>query len=217
MATAPSSRDATLGRPVGGGRSAEENREHILDAAERCFARIGIDDTTVADIADEAGLSRSLVYRHFQSRDEMVLASVERAGNRLMAAAASAFERSETLAELVTGLLVEVVWRARNDPLLAASFGGTNWNRAASLLTDSERLLGSPGEFETAFRTQRPGFVEELREGLEFADALEFVRTFGMVLVHAPTRIAGSRARIRRYVETFLLPALVADPPAPTL
>lgn len=213
MATANAERRRVLGRPVGGGRGAEENREHILDAAQRCFARRGIDATTVSDIAEEAGLSRSLVYRHFANRDEIVLAAVERAAQRLMATAVKAYERSETLADLVTDTLVEMTWLSRNDPVLAATFGGRNWRLARSLVAHSDLMLGKPREYEAALRAQRPGFVEQLRDGLSFGDALEYVRTFGLGLVDAPTRIVGSRAAIRRHVVTFLLPVLVEDPP----
>lgn len=206
-------RYAVLGRPVGGGRSVEENREHLLDAAERCFARGGIETTTMSDIAEEAELSRSLVYRHFAGRDEMVLASLERAGNRLMSAAANAFEQSETLAELLTNLLVEVVWMARTDPLLNDSFGAKDRPLASSLLAESDVLLGRPGHFEALLEAQRPGLLEQLREGLAFADALEYVRLIGLMLVGAPRRVAGTRAALRRHIETFVLPAVVRDPP----
>jgi AcrR family transcriptional regulator len=52
-------------------------REQILQAAARVFARRGLADTTVAEIAVTAGVSHGLLYRHFASKDEVFAAIVE--------------------------------------------------------------------------------------------------------------------------------------------
>ena len=44
-------------------------RANILDAAEHCFLRIGLEHTTMADIAEQAGITRMTLYRYFPDRD----------------------------------------------------------------------------------------------------------------------------------------------------
>jgi AcrR family transcriptional regulator len=46
-------------------------RERILEAAERCLERYGIKKTTLADVAEEAGVARVTVYRQFADRDAL--------------------------------------------------------------------------------------------------------------------------------------------------
>ena len=46
-------------------------RERILEAAERCLERYGIQKTTLADVAEEAGVARVTVYRQFTDRDAL--------------------------------------------------------------------------------------------------------------------------------------------------
>jgi AcrR family transcriptional regulator len=56
-----------------------ERRRALLDAAARAFARGGYAATSLDDVAAEAGVSRVLIYRHFQSKTELygaVLAEV---------------------------------------------------------------------------------------------------------------------------------------------
>ena len=65
--------------------SPEEATALVLDAAERAFGRLGFERTTIADIADEAGVSRSLVYRHFGSRDEILTGVIGRITDGLTA------------------------------------------------------------------------------------------------------------------------------------
>lgn len=44
----------------------------ILGAAEVCFARKGIDRTTMQEIATEAGLSAGAIYRYFPSKEQLL-------------------------------------------------------------------------------------------------------------------------------------------------
>jgi AcrR family transcriptional regulator len=60
-----------------------ERREQILTAATRAFARHGFADTSLADIATEAGVTRVLLYRHFDSKSDLYRALLDRACTRL--------------------------------------------------------------------------------------------------------------------------------------
>jgi AcrR family transcriptional regulator len=53
-------------------------REHILDAAERCFARAGFHATTMQDICREAGVSPGAVYVYFASKEDLISGIAER-------------------------------------------------------------------------------------------------------------------------------------------
>lgn len=55
-----------------------ETREAILDAAERIIARYGIGKTTMSRVADASGASRGAIYWHFQDKDALYEALVER-------------------------------------------------------------------------------------------------------------------------------------------
>jgi AcrR family transcriptional regulator len=70
------------GEPVRRLRRADR-REQILDAATRAFARAGFAATGLDDVAAEAGITRVLLYRHFDSKADMYRAVLDRAGDRL--------------------------------------------------------------------------------------------------------------------------------------
>lgn len=61
-----------------------ERREQILDAATRAFARAGFIPTSLDDVAKEAGITRVILYRHFESKSDMYRAVLDRACTRLM-------------------------------------------------------------------------------------------------------------------------------------
>lgn len=55
----------------------EERRQQILDAAMACFARNGFHRTTMEDIGREAGLSSTVAYRYFDSKEDIIFATIQ--------------------------------------------------------------------------------------------------------------------------------------------
>jgi AcrR family transcriptional regulator len=65
---------------------AAERRARIEDAAARLFAQRGYAATTVEDIVREAGVSKPILYRHFESKRDLHAALLERRRDELAAA-----------------------------------------------------------------------------------------------------------------------------------
>ena len=57
------------------------SHERILDAAARAVRKHGYSGVGVADVMKEAGLTHGGFYAHFKSRDALLAAAVEHAGN----------------------------------------------------------------------------------------------------------------------------------------
>lgn len=55
----------------------ETRRQQILDAAIACFARKGFHQTTMEEIGAEAGLSPGVAYRYFESKEDIIVATVQ--------------------------------------------------------------------------------------------------------------------------------------------
>ena len=51
--------------------SAEERRIHILEAALNVFSRLGFSGARTKEIAREAGVSETLIFRHFESKENL--------------------------------------------------------------------------------------------------------------------------------------------------
>jgi AcrR family transcriptional regulator len=71
---------------------AAQRREVILAAAEETFARSGYHGTSLDEVAHAAGVSKALIYEHFQSKRELH-------GSLLDAHAAEIFHRLEAAAD----------------------------------------------------------------------------------------------------------------------
>lgn len=61
----------------------EERVESILGAAARAFARAGYAATSMEDIASEAGITKLILYRHFEGKQGLYEAVLARVSERL--------------------------------------------------------------------------------------------------------------------------------------
>lgn len=118
-----------------------ERRAQILAAATVAFARHGgYVATGLDDVAQEAGVTRMILYRHFDSKEEIYRAVLDHAGRELYAATTDA-----------DGQLTDDTWDAL-----------TVWARANP---DAFRLLFYFAIREPDFRRH----VDELRDGMRSA------------------------------------------------
>lgn len=59
-------------------QQADARRDELLRTALRLFADRGFDGTTITDIAEATGTAHGLVYHYFSSKNELLLAVLER-------------------------------------------------------------------------------------------------------------------------------------------
>jgi len=61
-----------LGNKPGDTSDSRTSKQQIVDAAINCFAKYGPQRTSMADIAEEAGISRKTLYRTFDDRPALI-------------------------------------------------------------------------------------------------------------------------------------------------
>ena len=72
-----------------------ERRATIIEAAGRLFGERGYEATTLDDVAAAAGVTKPILYRHFDSKRDLYLALLERAPAPAHAAEAEAAREAE--------------------------------------------------------------------------------------------------------------------------
>ena len=97
--------------------SADDARERILAAAERCIDRHGIRKTTMDDVACEVGLSRPSVYRYFADRDDLLIELITRHARALIDRTHKSIARQSGLPDRIVEGELYIADHARRDPL----------------------------------------------------------------------------------------------------
>ncbi len=84
-------------------------RGEIVDAAIKVFARTGFAETSIQDVAEEAGVVPTAVYYHFASKDDILLDGLRLVGDEMVAEARKAQQdiaaRQASIGELPVRLL----------------------------------------------------------------------------------------------------------------
>ena len=56
----------------------DERKDQIMNAAEEVFAQKGFDEARMDDIAEETGLSKGTLYLYYKSKDDLIIAILDR-------------------------------------------------------------------------------------------------------------------------------------------
>ncbi|WP_233526163.1 TetR/AcrR family transcriptional regulator [Actinomadura spongiicola] len=131
-------------------------RARIVDAAYRCLAEARGASVSITDILTAAGLSTRAFYRHFESKDALLLAMFRRDSTRVMTElrelAASAASPAEALTALIAGMLAITAEERRGRVLALAS-------------ADTARARGYAGERGRVTAEQETIIAEILAAG----------------------------------------------------
>jgi AcrR family transcriptional regulator len=113
-------------------------REALLDATIACLVQDGYANTTTSRVAARAGVSRGAHLHHFQTRNALVAAAMERLAERRQTTLLAAAERLPSGRErLIQGL--DLLWSGYASPLYQAALD--LWSHARTDPELRERLV----------------------------------------------------------------------------
>jgi AcrR family transcriptional regulator len=186
-----------------------DRRDQILEAANECFTQLGIERTSVQDVARVANVSRGTVYRYFEDRNVLIDAAIEFGAQRFYREVTTTMAEKTTLAEQVgamaeTNARILLHHRTRNrlmadDAALMRhmiSDGDTAVRRITALLVPYVRDARERGE--VGIGVDITGASEWLARVIYSFATVNEAETFNMAQPDT----------VRRYVETFAINGL---------
>jgi AcrR family transcriptional regulator len=205
--TEPASRPATWGDrpPV----DDEEARRRLLDAAEVCYERRGVSRTTVDDIAKEASVHRTTVYRYFGSRDDVLAFVLLRETAGVIASAEQALTHDGPFGHRLLDALDGAIGVVQESRWLSVLFSPESLSMTVS--------VAASGAFRDRIRAVLRPHVEaakvngELREQLDPDAAADWlVRVAQMLLMeHLTARPDETRLDRRALLRDFVIPGIL--------
>jgi AcrR family transcriptional regulator len=170
-------------------------RERILDTAYELFSRRAIRDVGIDEVVERAGVAKATLYRHFPSKDDLVIAFLERREERWTREwlQATVERRAETPAQRLLAIFDTFAeWFARDD------FEGCSFINVMLEIDD----LGSPVRRESVRQlSEIRGFIGGLAKDAGIDDVDGFARQWhilmkGCIVAAAEgDRLAAARAR----------------------
>ncbi len=197
-------------RPGGGApRSAASTEARILDAAERCMERLGLERFSMTDVAQQAGLSRGAVYLHFADRATLVASVLARLASRFVESSEQVVRRRRTLAGQV-GEAAVFIRGHLGDQVLTLRLPADGESLLATLMTvQIDRLVEEWVDFWQPYLAdaRRRG---ELRSDLDPRQAGEWIvrLLLSFAVLPAVTFDADDPDSVREFVRSHLVHGL---------
>ena len=179
------------------GLSETTTEARLLNAALRCFARYGYARTSMTDIATEAGLSRTILYKHYKSREDAFRALSIRVNQGVRRAVVDA---AKTEGDHVTRLQAVVAAR------VGWAFEALQLSAHGRDLIDAKNELcgaagaGTEAEFAKLLAKIIAGAGETALAPAEAADII--VKCLPALIANATTEQV-AREKVARFVATF--------------
>ena len=184
-----------------------EARHRLLESASRCIVRRGNTQIRMAEVAEEAGVVRSTVYRYFASRDDLLLALLLQRIDSALADHVGALQHPEDAPGSIQELVVAPVQSVVGDALNEALMSGESTALTTALEIGSEQIV------DVILRHYGPLFERwqadgQLHADLDPRETARWLHTTSLFLVARSWRHRPADAK-RRFVEQYLLRALV--------
>ena len=157
--------------------TAPARREQILDVALEVFARSGFHGTSMNEVAEAAGVTKPVLYQHFDSKRELYRSLLDEVGNRMLASIAKG------VAEATDG-------KSQTELGFRAYFGWVAGDRDAFVL-----LFGSGSRRDDEFAGAVRRITAEAASSIAPLIAVEISETQRRTLAHALVGLAEGASR----------------------
>lgn len=133
---------------------AEERQEEIVRTAIDLAAKSGVESVTTQNMADAMGLTQGAIFRHFPTKDDIWLAAVHWARNRLMSTVEAAAARSGNPLEALENMFIAHVSFVAEHPAIPRIVFSDH------LLRRDTRLKQLIQEIITSYETKIAGLLD---------------------------------------------------------
>jgi len=186
-------------------RRGRATRERILAAAVNELARNGL-ELTIDDVAHGAGTTRMTVYRHFGTRENLLMTLLLAEASRRLDDLRPILDSGAPFAECLSDAIVHVVCAVRASPHLRAIVARSNPGEAWPRVDPDGRFVAL---IWSALRPYVESARTEVRLRADVDRTLDWLlrQVLGLLLVEG---LGGfGEAAIRADVEGFIIPSII--------
>jgi TetR/AcrR family transcriptional regulator len=185
----------------------DDAARRILDAAGRCIVKRGNTQIRMSEVAHDADVVRSTVYRYFPTRDDLLLGLVLRRVDAALGRLVRGLRHPDDPLRCIPRMVLEPAESVDGDQLNEALFASESTSLTAALALGSEQIVDVVvGHYDELFaRWQDDG---TMHPDLDRREVARWIHTAVLHLLSPPWRHR-SRAAKRRFVDQFVVRALV--------
>lgn len=123
-----------------------ERREQLLGVALKVFAHKGFHNSSMNDVADAAGVTKPVLYQHFDSKRALFAAALEAVGEKMIDAIHAATQGAASSREKTTAGMVAYFQWVMDDPDAFMLLFGSGTRRDEEFAAVSARIEKTTAE-----------------------------------------------------------------------
>lgn len=178
-------------------------QSRICNAAFACIKRLGLEKTTMSDIAKEAGIARPTLYRHFKSKNDVVFMAVDTKAYIFAESVVKHAQQFSTLEERIIETIIYTVQTLPKDEHLALVLTND--------VADTLRARAFSDEATLVFSEMTAAPLIEIRpdladQGIEIS---EIMSRFAISMILFPGKYSNDDNGLRALIKKRILPGLI--------
>jgi AcrR family transcriptional regulator len=181
--------------------------DRILDTAEAIYSQPDGLGTTMEDIAKAAGLGRATLYRHFNNRDELLLAVMAREANLIAAKVERKIRHIDTPGEHIIEGMVRAMREMKKSNLFRNVLTAETGSVVNRLIFTSDRMVNIGLEIMLPV-VQRAHETGKLKTDMEFELLVEWILRMLSSVLTVPSEQLKTEGDIRYMLQKTMLPVL---------
>ncbi|MCX5045721.1 TetR/AcrR family transcriptional regulator [Aldersonia sp. NBC_00410] len=191
----------------------DETRERLLDAAYEQFCRLGIQRTSMEEVARGAGLSRITLYRKFDTKDALVEQLIIREFRRYLDQFLDDIKEADTVADRVVVGFVASIRAIGGNPLIGGLLETELTLVVGSIIKKDSGMLSTVQEF-VAGQLRREQQVGNISGDVDADLVAEMMVRISASFLTVPSRIVDitDDVQLATVARKFLVPMLAAPP-----
>jgi AcrR family transcriptional regulator len=181
--------------------------DRILDTAEAIYTQPDGLGTTMEEIAKAAGLGRATLYRHFNNRDELLLAVMEREANLIAAKVNRKLRHIDAPGEHIIEGMVQAMREMKKSNLFRNVLRAETGSEVNRLIFTSDRMVNIGLEIVLPV-VQRAHDTGKLKTDMKFELLVEWIMRMLSSLLTVPSKQLKTEGDIRYLLQKTMLPVL---------
>jgi AcrR family transcriptional regulator len=175
----------------------------VCKAALECLKRLGLEKTTMSDIAKEAGIARPTLYKHFKSKDEVFFAAIDGEAFTFAESVVAHAKTFKTIEERIIETIIYVVIEFPKHEYLSLVL--------SEELASALRARAFSDEATEVFSQMTAEPLIEIRPDLkdQGVEISEIMSRFAISMIMFPGKYSNDHKGLRTLIKKRVLPGLI--------
>ena len=189
-------------------KKSQSTQNKVLDAALRCYERDGLNHVNMQEIAAEASIGRTTLYRHFSNQEEVLAQVARRDILKMVDSIQACLDQQNCLEDKIVEGLMFCIDSFSNSPVLSLLLQPESVNLLIELGINTEAMNQTGAELTHPIyaEAQQSG---RLRSNISLTDFVEWVTRILISFQASPGKFQNKPDALREFLHKLLVPSLL--------